>query len=261
MKRLHQPLGRYFDPAVETLSDLMMENPIRQSTDLRLEIRNDEMVADATKASITLPDGRMLEGFVIKRHEHQVQTELMHAMQGADVGAPTVPYIYMPDQNLMFSPLPFAEARSMYRHVEHKDYKQTKQQVIKLVPAETLGALESFARWINKTDDNDNNRVYADAGGVVHAAMIDNGLPNESGMPNRVLRETIHHSRASCRFGARAQAFHDARRTMAKRIKSYPPSRARQIQAMVSEGFKYKNPIAKRTIGRRWTAAPILGLF
>lgn len=263
MKRLHPPLGRFFDPAVEAFADMMMENPFRSSHDLSLVVAEKTDKQPESKATITLPNGRVVEGYAIRRYKQLAQIELMHAMLATDIGAPSVPYIYFKDRDLMFSPAPFKDAKEYIEVLRERGWCLTRRDVMAGVPAETLGAIEPFTRWINKFDDYDQNRVYGTDGDVTHTAMIDNGAVSDFGYVRTETRKQIIDARAVCRFGQRGKAFHRARREMIRRISRYPVKRIRQLEATIQGGFLpcARQPMAKRAIGRRFIAAPLFGFF
>lgn len=259
MKRLHPPLGRFFDPAVEAFADLMMEQPVRAAEELKLKVEAGNRTRQASAATVTLPDGSVLAGYAIKRSSNTAQQELMWAMLATDVGAPSVPYIYFQDCGLMFSPSPFNKATDYWNFTKDRPVRK-RQAVMRQVPALTLGAIEPFARWVNKFDDYDQNRVYAADDQSIHTAMIDNGL-TEGGFLSESAREQITTARHACRFSRRDVDFHYARRAMIKRIKKYPEKRIKEIESRIHQYFPWQEPMAKRTTVRRNYAAPLLGFI
>lgn len=214
MKRLHPPDLRRFEPAVEDFADLMMDNPVRQAEDFQLKFETTR-----GPATITMPDGFVLEGYVVRRGSNAA-TELFYAMTGTDLGAPTVPYIYFPDARVVFSPVPFDNAH----HIRDDRYH-------KVSPFD-LGVRESLARWINKPDDHSENTLY---GGDGEIALIDNALAYGRSTLNYGVAATTIWARRSCCGGSRAFAYRRGRITMAKRIEKYPLERLDMIKQRISE--------------------------
>lgn len=247
MKRLHQPIGRYFDANVEAFADMMMENPSRTQTDMQLKVDARALRrTGSSKATVTMPNGDVLQGFFLERPPLEATNEIMCAMLGTDLGVPTVPYIYINDRAGVFSPLPFADAVKRPGAEESSAYKP-----------DTMGAIEPFMRLINKNDDLNQNRVRDDDGNL---AVIDNAMLVKT---NALLTvggpQQLVGARASCTRGPRHRLYHAARRAVALRIQTYPAERFAQLAQIASNINGHPTPEMKQSAKRVWSRRPMVG--
>lgn len=249
-----------FDLQAEMLANLMMEDPIRSSDDLPLELHT-TYKGKAQNATLTLPNGRKVEGFVrtVRRDvpdepdtqadiltPSRAANELLVAMAGTDLGAPTAPYIYLQDRDMVFSATPFSGAQSQVDLRLAHGEENAPGDLLRKVRGDVLGAMEPFLRWLQKKDDTHANRVQAQGrGAIIDNALV--GVPDERDLSER----NIQLARLRSRYGPRAFAYRRARRTMEARIEAYGDDRLEMHAAKVRKAF---DPVqAERTLKRRRT--------
>lgn len=245
LTRQHAPLGRDFSAEAEAVADLMMQRPVYTADELEFNAIGGDGIK-GERATIRLPNGDLVSGYISSRGPSGVHAELLFAIMGADVGAPTAPYLYIKDRGVVFSPLPFDNARAVDRDTCRHDMG-SQSHLQRLTNPTTLGAIEPFVRLVNKTDDHRHNRVYAEGG---RAALIDNAI-TAFGSITKSIKRRVRGARARCRFGARHAAYHTARIEMASRIENYDEARLAKIDEYLSNVLGIYVPDIARGVRNR----------
>lgn len=255
-KRLHDRIGPRFDVHAERVANMMMDNPIRTSSELGLDLGR-VMVQDSRTASITLKgvyQDQVVHGYVKKIDRtqgddvdvnHGVLTparaaaELLASMAGTDLGAPTVPYIYIEDRDMLFCPEPFSGATA--QNIGPDEGKPGAR--LRYVDAKTLGAIEPFIKWLRKKDDFKQNRVQAGR----RLAIIDNAMMGHD-EPMGTGGRQVELGRLRSRF-LRSFGYQSGKKTMEERILAYPEDRLEQHAAKIRKAFDPS--FAQRTLLQR----------
>ncbi len=213
-------IGGMFTANAEAVADYALRRPVARAGDVVMSLENIGHPR-ASKAEISL-NGKKIDGYIKSALQPRcVGRQILMAHLATLLGAPSAPYIFMPDADFLYSPICVEQPAGLEDGWDEKD--ATTHAVYSNLNPESLGAAAQFRFWINERD-GEHNTIKCKSSGKIY--MID----HEGADPSIDIVALSTEQFASESFAQqgnqkRKAAYSAAATTMAKRISTLTNAR------------------------------------